>query len=92
MHEFNLRLALYPGNKLQKKLSVCMCVSVFINFLSAFPSQDASIGQKCLEVMSEEFKTEICEMPCQIQAAVESVQLGSTVRKLNKSSFRNNKS
>ncbi|XP_034547395.1 calphotin-like [Notolabrus celidotus] len=39
---------------------------------------DATLGQKCLDVMSEEFKTEICDMPCQMQAAVESVQLKST--------------
>ncbi|XP_008281753.1 calphotin-like isoform X3 [Stegastes partitus] len=38
---------------------------------------DAATEQKCLNILSEEPKPELCDMPCQMQLAVESVQLGS---------------
>lgn len=48
-----------------------------------FPSQDAPAEQTCVDVLSEEPKSEICDMPCQMQLAVESVQLNSMVKELN---------
>ncbi|XP_035801535.1 probable serine/threonine-protein kinase kinX isoform X2 [Amphiprion ocellaris] len=38
---------------------------------------DAATEQKCLDMLSEEPKSEMCDMPCQMQLAVESVQLSS---------------
>ncbi|XP_051807139.1 calphotin-like isoform X3 [Acanthochromis polyacanthus] len=38
---------------------------------------DAATEQKCLDMLSEEPKSEMCDMPCQMQLAVESVQLNS---------------
>ncbi|XP_044051279.1 calphotin-like isoform X2 [Siniperca chuatsi] len=38
---------------------------------------DATAEQTCPDVLSEEPKSEICDMPCQMQLAVESVQISS---------------
>ncbi|XP_075961125.1 uncharacterized protein LOC142964611 [Anarhichas minor] len=45
----------------------------------AAPAEEIDTGaeQICLEVLSEEPKLEICHLPCQMQLAVESVQLSS---------------
>ena len=40
-----------------------------------FPSQDTTAEQTCLDVLSGEPKSEICDMPCQMQLAVESVEM-----------------
>ncbi|XP_069379525.1 cytadherence high molecular weight protein 1-like isoform X6 [Paralichthys olivaceus] len=38
---------------------------------------DALAEQKCLDVLSEELKSEACDMPCQMQLTVDSMQLNS---------------
>lgn len=56
-------------------------VLVTSNCLSpSFPFQDTTAEQTSMDVLSEEPKPETCDMPCQMQLAVESAQLSSMVR------------
>lgn len=49
--------------------------SYLTSSLPTFPLQDATGEQTCLDVLPEEPKSEVCDMPCQMQLAVESVEM-----------------
>lgn len=67
-------------NSLLLNADVVWCIAVFFFFFSftqflSFPLQDAADVQTGLDVLAGESKSEVCDMPCQMQLAVESVEL-----------------
>lgn len=53
---------------------LCLELSRLTSSLSFFPFQDAAAEQTCRDMLSEEPKPEICDISCQMQLNVESVE------------------
>lgn len=57
---------------MQMQFGALLC---FLTPFPSFPLQDAADVQTGLDVLAGEPKSEVCDMPCQMQLAVESVEL-----------------
>lgn len=54
----------------------CLIIGSYLtSSLSSIPLQDAAGEQACEDVLPEEPKPDVCDMPCQMQLVVESVEM-----------------